>query len=328
MDQITSILNEFEHSHLDLPTRLKTAITQLVQLTPSVPHPAEGQTLKRWQILAQVASCNLNLVKWFESHLDALSILHELGIETESLGLWAIWAAEGSPKPLSYQDGYVSGLKTWCSGIGVVQQAVLTYKNQQQQSQLISIELDQAGIHTDISNWHALGMQHTQTGMIDFNQVKATLIGEPDQYLTRAGFWHGAAGVAACWYGSASRLAEKLISACETRQHDYHLMYLGEVITALETAKQHFYRVAELIDQQPELSHELPIRILRAHVEHAATVVLDQVGKALGARPYCEDAVFAQHAADLPVFMRQSHAAFDLKQIAVLGLSEQYSCQL
>lgn len=36
--------------------------------------PNQSNTLIRWQVLAYVSSLDLTLAKWFESHLDALSI--------------------------------------------------------------------------------------------------------------------------------------------------------------------------------------------------------------------------------------------------------------
>jgi hypothetical protein len=44
--------------------------------------------------------------------------------------------------------------------------------------------------------------------------------------------------------------------------------------------------------------------------------VLDECGRALGAAAYCRDAHFARMAADLPVFVRQSHGERDF---AALG---------
>ena len=49
----------------------------------------------------------------------------------------------------------------------------------------------------------------------------------------------------------------------------------------------------------------------RQAAEACARRVLDDVGRALGATPFCRDAEFARRAADLPVFIRQSHAERD-----------------
>lgn len=86
-------------------------------------------------------------------------------------------------------------------------------------------------------------------------------------------------------------------------------MYLGELAQQLSVTKQYFQYIAKLIDEEPMLSHEREIRILRAQTEQCCQSVIQLVGKALGARPYCEEAIFSQLIADLPVFIRQSHAA-------------------
>jgi hypothetical protein len=54
----------------------------------------------------------------------------------------------------------------------------------------------------------------------------------------------------------------------------------------------------------------------RLLVEQAATTVLTHSGRALGAGPLCRDPSIARCMADLPVFLRQSHAERDL---AALG---------
>ena len=294
----------------------------LMTYSDKIPHPASGdhsQTLIRWQILACVAGIDLTLAKWFESHLDALSILHELGYREATQGLWAVWAAEGHPNPIRYQEGKISGTKSWCSGAGIVDDGLLTYQDESGQSQLLVVSMQQAGIEIDNGAWHAVGMQATDTATIHFNQAAASNVGAANAYLERAGFWHGAAGVAACWYGATISIAGYLIKAYQQKPHDYKAMYLGQISTSLSVTQQYFYHVAHLIDSQPTRSHELAIRQLRANVEQLARDVIAAVGQALGAAPFCGNAHFARLSADLPVFIRQSHGAFDLQKIGELS---------
>lgn len=317
---LTEILYEFESSHLDIESKIIESIKKLIKL--DVPHPAQGNTYKRWQILAQVAATNLNLVKWFESHLDVLSILEELQSKVTTNGLTAIWAAEGSAIPLLLNQNLCSGEKNWCSGAGIVEQALMTYRDTEDKSQLILVDMSQSGIHYDLEAWHSEGMRFTRTARLSLDSVVATKIAGPNAYLTRAGFWHGAAGVAACWFGATCRIADFLIEASRHKANDYSFMYLGDITTEIEVTKRYFQYVAEQIDLAPKLSHEYIVRILRAKTEATALRVLEMVGKALGARPFCENKIFAQLTTDLPVFLRQSHAAFDLKQIALLKLQQ------
>lgn len=325
---IETVLKQFEQSDLSEKARLEYAIGQLLPICDQIPHPAQGQTFLRWQILAQVAASNLNLVKWFESHLDALSILHDLQYSGAKSGLWAVWAAEGSPQPLTFEHAQCTGLKNWCSGANLVDHGLMTYKDENNQSQLLIVNMHEQGIDIRQTGWHALGMQYTETRAVYFEQVKAEKVGKPNGYLNRVGFWHGAAGIAACWFGATLHLANYLTEAAKKNPNDFKQMYLGEVITAVQTTRQFFYALALKIDEAPHLSHELDIRILRAQTESTAEIILKNVGKALGARPYCEDKQFAQLSTDLPVFLRQSHAAFDLKRIGELTLEESNVWQL
>lgn len=297
----------------------------LISYADKIPHPASGNaghnknltTFIRWQILAYVAGIDLTIAKWFESHLDALSILHEIGCDIPDQGLWAVWAAEGYP--LDYQQGIVNGKKAWCSGANIVDYGLMTYRDGQGHSQLVIVDMQQDGIEIDNTKWQAVGMQATHTATIKFTQVTVTKVGAANAYLDRVGFWHGAAGVAACWYGATTRLAEYLMKAYEQKPNDYKAMYLGEISTALAVTQPFFHHVATLIDSQPHLSHELAIRQLRANVEQLSRQVLDTVGQALGAAPFCHNAHFARLSADLPVFIRQSHGAFDLRKIGELS---------
>lgn len=322
---ILSILSEFESALAEDKSKLRIdLLSQLVNLAKNLPYPASGQTYQRWQLFAQIAGSDLSLAKLFESHWDALSILNELGYQKEiDDQIWAVWAADGGPAPLQIKDNLCNGIKPWCSGAEFIQKALMSYKDQQGQAQLCIADLNHSSITTDLSHWHAVGMHATQTARVTFENTPVKSVGQPNSYLERPGFWHAAAGVAACWYGAAVRLASFLQESCQANPNPFKKLYLGELAQQLAITKQYFQYVAELIDHQPLLSHEREIRILRAQTEQCCQSVIERVGKALGARPFCEDATFAQLMADLPVFIRQSHAAFDYEQIAELCLSEQ-----
>lgn len=298
-------------------------LQKLIQASTDIAHPGEGRTLSRWQTLAQVAATDLNLVKWFESHLDALSILHELGYTAEHDAIYAVWAAEGGPQPLRVQDHHCYGMKAWCSGAGIVEKALMTYRDEQQQSQLILVDLRDANIQIDHSVWQAVGMAQTATANISFDHVAVEKIAGPNAYLDRPGFWHGAAGVAACWYGASSRLAQQLFNQLQNKPHPFKAMYLGEISTALHINRQYFYEIAQRIDQSPHQTHEYNIRMLRQFTEQTARLVMEKVGLALGAAPYCQDGHFARLIADLSVFIRQTHGAFDLAQIGELTIEQE-----
>ncbi|MNP47315.1 hypothetical protein D3C76_1413640 [compost metagenome] len=61
----------------------------------------------------------------------------------------------------------------------------------------------------------------------------------------------------------------------------------------------------------------LQVRRTRAQVEQAVDCVIRHVGRALGATPFCRNSHFARLSADLPVYLRQSHAERDLAALGV-----------
>ena len=72
---------------------------------------------------------------------------------------------------------------------------------------------------------------------------------------------------------------------------------------------------AQWIDAHPSADAGLVAVRLRLAAEDCARCVLDEVGRALGAAPFCRNARFARAAADLPVFIRQSHAERDFASV-------------
>ena len=211
----------------------------------------------------------------------------------------------------------LQGRKAWCSGALQIDRALITAWDEADQPQLVAIELSQPNQGLCIEHWQAVGMATTASVEVTFNDTPGTLIGTPGQYLSRPGFWHGGAGIAACWYGAAEALADYLREHCRKPRPDPHAdAHLGAVDAALYGARAALRECAAWIDRQPGADASFEVRRTRAQVEHAVERVISHVGRALGATPFCRSSHFARLCADLPVFMRQSHAERDL---AVLG---------
>ena len=78
-------------------------------------------------------------------------------------------------------------------------------------------------------------------------------------------------------------------------------------------------RTQALRAQRLALSGLTPASV-RASLEEAAEAVVRHAARGLGAAPLCRDARFARAMADLPVFIRQSHAERDLAALGALAL--------
>jgi alkylation response protein AidB-like acyl-CoA dehydrogenase len=291
-----------------------------------LPLPASGQTRARWHALATVAARDLGLVKLFEGHTDALAILSELGGPVSAAGSrWGVWAAEPPEARVTAtvfggSQLRLSGVKAWCSGASVVSHSLVTAWLDGEPV-LAAVDMRQpTSISIDTSQWQAVGMRATASARVSFDEARAEQVGEPNAYVRRPGFWHGGAGIAACWYGAAANIGQSLRDAAAQRADPHRLMHLGAVDVALSGARAVLLETAELIDANPR--DALSCEALRARlvVEAAADAVMAHVTRALGAGPLCLDARFARALADLPVFLRQSHAERDLAALGESGL--------
>ncbi|MGE8188730.1 acyl-CoA dehydrogenase family protein [Pseudomonas sp. NPDC086278] len=299
---------------------LGRCLRALVELElDQLPLPGDGQTLERFQRLAEVGGHDLGLCKLYEGHTDALAIIQQLGGSPTPGSTWGMWAAEppSAKVRVSPQGQLVvlNGRKAWCSGAAVLSHALLTAWDDQDQQQLVAVALDQPGVTVTDDGWQAVGMGATGSVEVLFDSVEAQAIGQPGDYLQRPGFWQGGIGIAACWYGAAQSLAERLRRHCAQRPEPHALAHLGAVDCALHAAAEVLRCSALSIDAAPLDHAELHARRARAVVEHAAEQVIFHVGHALGAGPYCKDRQFARLMADLPVFLRQSHAERDLAEL-------------
>ena len=288
----------------------------------TLPRPGTGRTLSRWQRLAAVATHDLSLVKLFEGHTDALAILDELDGPAPSPGSrWGTWCAEPPDARVRFlaQGGdrlLLDGTKAWCSGAAAVTHAVVSGWDEAGAPGLAAVALDQPGVTVTNEGWLAVGMARSGSVNVRFDRAEAVRIGQPGSYTARPGFWQGGAGIAACWYGGASGIAQQTRALAGGQPDGHRLAHLGAIDVALAGAAAVLRESAAWIDAHPADDASTVALRVRLTVENAAHEVMRHAGRALGAGPLCRNARFAQAMADLPVFLRQSHAERDL---AALG---------
>lgn len=324
---------------------------------PPLPGSVPGATLMRWRMLASVAAHDVGLVKLYEGHTDAVAILAELAASPAPHGTrWAVWASEppqarlvarpvtdhapGRPQSLTQAPvagadiapGRVSGVrldgrKAWCSGAASVTHALITAWLDDRTSCLVQVALDQPGVRVTGEGWHARGMAATASVDVVFENAAATLVGAPGDYLARPGFWHGGAGIGACWFGAAAAIgryttARLAMRAVDGVLDDFSALYAAELDLALAAGVTLLREAAALIDAAPQAPAQALAMRVRLEIEALAEKVLHTAGRALGAGPLCRDARFAALMTDLPVFLRQSHAERDLAAYGRAGIQQ------
>lgn len=296
-----------------------------------LPLPGCGATLKRWQALAMVAAHNLSLAKLYEGHTDARAILAELDepgapVATTSGDAWGVWAADSAHArvtitPLADRAVRLDGTKCWCSGAQTVSHGLLTaWHADGRGPHLVRVAMHRPGVSVSAAAWAAVGMAGSASVDVTFSEADAHLVGEVGDYLSRPGFWQGGAGIAACWYGGAmglgAALHDTLAESLPAARGDFRLAALGKVDLALHRTAALLRAAAQWIDGNPLGDASSVALRVRLAAEDCAKSVLDEAGRALGAAAFCRNARFARAAADLPVFVRQSHAERDFVALA------------
>ncbi len=286
-----------------------------------LPLPGHGATLARWQALEHVARHDLALVKLYESHVDALAILAEIDRppSSNSVALYAVWASESRERPIVIRpaddgpDGLVivDGRKAWCSGAAVVDRGLLTATDADGRRQLIEIDLASPGVRIDRERWQAVGMAGSGSFDVVCDGVAARRVGPVDGYLDRPGFWHGGAGVAACWHGAAAAIGTRVRDLQVGRDDVHALAHLGAIDAALAQSAALLRECAASFDRRPsEDAMRVALRV-RGAVADMTEVVVRAARRALGPGPFCHEADLARRVADLPVFVAQSRAEHD-----------------
>jgi alkylation response protein AidB-like acyl-CoA dehydrogenase len=290
--------------------------------TWTLPLPGGGSTAERHRRLCEIARGDLSAARIAEAHTDALAILAEANRQPRAAALYGVWASEGPSSLIRAERAgsglwHLSGTKQYCSGAPFVDAALVT-AHAAEGTLLFDVSLA-AGLHIEPSTWRTHALAETATGPVAFDVTlpNDAVVGAPDWYLTRIGFWHGAIGPAACWAGGALSLIDAVRSLDRRGAHARaHLGALEALAWNLQTILEHAGRE---IDQDPaDHTHCAKRRALicRHLIERQAVEIMDRFGRASGPQLLAFDEFAARQYAGLTVYIRQCHAEKDDEAIA------------
>jgi alkylation response protein AidB-like acyl-CoA dehydrogenase len=295
-----------------------------------LPHPGAGRTWHRFGELASWAAKDLSLGRLVEGHADALSILAECrGTEftSSTYGVWAARATTGGTKAARVRGGWqLSGVKPFCSGSDQLDRALVT-ADTADGYRLFDISVADQVISVLPCSWPAVGMADSQSESLEFGGPvvpEQDAIGGPEFYLERPGFWYGATGVAACWFGGASALLESAKTSVSPTSGDHALVDLGRAVALVEGMRVVLKDAAQAIDADPVdtlgKAHRRALTV-RQLVHDGCLQVLSLVAGAAGAGPLCHDPEQARRTADLFVYLAQHHGGADAAELGRISLA-------
>lgn len=283
-----------------------------------VPLPGAGGTVRRWAALASWGRGDLALARLAEGHTDAVAILAEAGRSPEPGCIYGVWAARpggrGARLRRCGRGLTLDGTVAFCSGAHVVDRALVVADDPGGGRSLVDVSVQPPGAQPDPDSWPAAAMAAADTLDVRFAALSVQpgdVVGDPDWYVTRAGFVAGGGGVAAVWWGGAAELVDRAIAHLADPPNAHQLAHLGELNALLEAADALLVRVATALDADPTAIHALRVAQLRCAVERVVREVLDRVPRMLGPMPLSRDAGLARMLADLGIYVRQHHGERD-----------------
>jgi alkylation response protein AidB-like acyl-CoA dehydrogenase len=306
---------------VDLGRTVRRTLTE--QALPDLPLPARGDTPARHRALFELGRRDLSLARIGEAHTDAVAILAEAGRAPRPDSCYGVWASDGATSrltasPLPSGGWRLDGLKRYCSGAGLVHAALVTARAATDADRvlLFEVRMDHPRVRELASDWATPALAEAATGTVEFDAVELegdSLIGHPDWYLSRPGFWHGAVGPAACWAGGAQYLVD---AAADLGRRDPHSRAQVGALKALSWGLSAVLEQAgREIDADPlDRTGDARPRALKVRhlIERWCTEALDRFGRATGPQLLCFDAEVARQHMALGVYIRQCHAERDL----------------
>lgn len=326
--RMRTLLDPTPPKPLPLPRSAGTVATELRRRVASgeltLPEPGRGQTPQRWSALAALGRTDLTLARLAEGHADAVAILAEAGRAPAGEAAYGVWAARtgGTGAVLTSGEGGVrlNGTVRFCSGASVLDRALVAAEAPDGTGSLVEVDLAAPGVRPDTDSWPALGMDDSASLDVRFHDVAVTghmIVGTDDWYLRRRGFRLGSGGVAAVWLGGAMGGYDKCLALLRERGNpdEHQLAHVGTLASMVSATDALLANTAHAVDAVPDLDLTAAIGVAKSAAEQVGRAIVDAAPRITGPGPLCWDRSYAQHLADLAVYIRQHHAERDLAKL-------------
>ena len=279
-----------------------------------------GATADATHLLRAIGRANLAVGRWVEGHVNARVLIalygsvqqRERAMSHEQLH--GVWAADGDwpVRIVESRNGMaqLSGHKVFCSGLGLVQQAVVTAQAGDAGPQMLLIETtDAARAHP--AEWQVSGMRATCSGRFDLTGLQADYLGQPGDYLREPHFEGGIWRYLALHVGGLEALAEETRQRLGARaEQPLQAARLVELAIATQGARLWLEAAAQSVTA-PGAEGAGPFNVPRVLLARQAIETACQQGialaeRALGTRAFVRGDRIDLLRRDLAFFLRQA----------------------
>lgn len=275
-----------------------------------------------WGLVRLVAAADASVGRIYDGHLNAVERLElaaenrdareELDLVAEAGRLLGVWGADpapdvAAPARIDEAQGRIvlRGAKAFCSGAGGVDAALVMVGNDDgDPPALVLVQCDER-LKIDRGWYRAAGLRASESHLVHFNDAPATPIGGPGELGREPWFSRDAMRTAASWAGMLDSAAESALDFLAERRAEEPIVALaaGRIEAARGTADAWLARAARAANQEAPLKG-LSVQ-MRAEIDRAARLVLDQAASACGSEPFVTGGRLDRARRDLETFLLQ-----------------------
>ncbi len=284
----------------------------------SDPTPAELM-----QALRLVGRANLSLGRIFEGHVNGARLFDWCGDETQRgalaeglaqgwiLGVWNTEKAPGVRVEGGAGGEVLSGAKSYATGAGHIDRAVITAALSDGRRQMVVVKADDPR-RSDPSAWKVRGMKATVSGIYDLTGLPigaTTRLGQPGDYEREPRFSAGAWRFTAVQLGGVERILQLLRDHLAASPAGADPIQRARFATALAAARSAYLWVSQAAAraEAPDAGADEIAFVLmtRGVVERAGLDAMEAAARSVGTRAFFEDNPLDQACRDLALYLRQ-----------------------
>jgi hypothetical protein len=245
-------------------------------------------------------------------------------------GVWGADPAPGEGPPAAVSKGVLRGVKTFCSGAGGLDRALILARGEEPGPPLaVWVDVaDRTHVDVDGSWFKGAGLRASVSHRVVFHDAPVIAqFGGPGALSEQPWFSRDALRTAASWAGMADSAAEGALAELAARPDPGRLEGLaaGRIVGLIETINAWLETAARAMDATdpglPALS--VHARVAIADASHA---LLDEAARACGSRPFAIGGRLDRSRRDLQLFVLQHRLDPLVARLGGEALKERGGC--
>lgn len=274
------------------------------------------------EALLALGRADIALGRLAEGHIDAVRIAGQAERTVQPDALYGVWASRSGATGVRAEPHgdhlVLNGTVKFASGAGVIDRALLPVWVEDDQHLLVDLHVRELPV--DRSAWQTGAMMVSQSHTVEVDHVEVPagrVIGGPNFYLDRPGFFPGGVGVAAVWAGGLTRVLDCLLTWAGDRRSPASDLRFGRLSTQRSLAVAAVRQGARTLDAawptgQPSAGQwQLLSTQVRAGVASAVNTGLAEARVLAGPAGLAYDAGVTHALDDLGLYVLQQNADGD-----------------